>query len=121
MNDTKNTVKRLRDCPAEIPLVSPYTKGHKAGDGKATFKTATAAAKAAQTAQNEAEAAQKAAEAARDGAQRYAKQVYSDKVAVSEMLEEHAAEVRKVCARAVAVCALLATVQLVLLTLVLLK
>lgn len=107
MNDTKSTVKRLRDCPAEVPLVSPYTKDRKPGDGSKTFKTATAAAKAAIE--------------ARDGAQRYAKQVYSDKVAVADMLEEHAAEVRRVCARAVAVCALLATVQLVLLTLVLLK
>lgn len=113
MNDTKNTIKRLRDCHTEIPLVSPYTKGHKAGDGKATFKTATAAAKAAQ-------AAQKAAEAARDGAQKHARQVFSDKAAVADMLEEHAAETRKVCARAVAWCALLLTAQVVFMTFALL-
>lgn len=77
----------LRAGDAGTPLVSPYTKGHKAGNGRAAEKTLTQAVKAA--------------EAARDEAVQWSKGAMHARM-VAEKLAAHADEV---CGRTVLVCA----------------
>lgn len=54
----------LRAGDVRTPLVSPYTKGHKAGNGRAAEKTLTQAVKSAEAARDEAQVQYKAAHAA---------------------------------------------------------
>lgn len=104
-------MKRFRDFPAEMPLVSPYTREHKAGDGKATYKTASAAARAAEEAKR---AAQSEAKLARD----IMEQTTGWMRQQVEQCNRAAAEMRQTAARAVATCAAVALLEILGLVLV---
>ncbi len=66
---SRQTIISTRDLSPERPLISAVDSNRKTGNGKATFKTATAAANAAKAAAEEAKAAaEKACRAANSAA-----------------------------------------------------
>lgn len=90
----KNKLMSVGAVPHGLPLVDPHTREQKVGSGRATFKTASAAAHAAQQARDEVRSEAKLARQLNEQACDFARAARQ--------------EVQAVTGRAVLVCSLLA-------------